>query len=204
MILLKHGSRYLPAWAFLFFCQAITALADSAWSSRAWQSDDGLPNNRITGLAQTRDGYLWIATPTRLARFDGDHFEAISRETFAPGMTQRTSRLLQGRDGGLWLGMDHGPVIYAKAGTTHIFTNGLPDEDVQTFTEDAGGGLWITYRGGMVCRLMDEKISRFTAADGLRSGRCVRWRRTARGECGSPRAENSACSGTDVSIRCSR
>lgn len=125
---------------------------ETAWSFRVWQSDDGLPNNRVTSLAQTPDGYLWIATPTRLARFDGDRVESILRDVYAPGTAQRTSMLLRSRNGGLWLAMDHGPVIYAK-GETAMFTNGLPDEIVQSLAETPDGGLWVTYRGGAVCRL---------------------------------------------------
>jgi len=151
-------------------CLAATAMAastDSPWSFRVWQSDDGLPNNNVTGLAQTPDGYLWLATPTRLVRFDGDHFENISRSIFAPGSTERTSKLLQSADGGLWLALDHGPVIYAKAGVIHSYTNDLPDQIVESLTEDGERALWIVYRGDQVCRLKDGKLTRYGAPDGL-------------------------------------
>src|SRR5215467_1067461 len=146
MVPAKHGAMcLLCAGTFFFFCNTAIDVENSTWSTRIWQSDDGLPNNRLTSLAETPDGFLWIATPTRVTRFDGDRFETISRETFAPGMPQRTSTLLRSRDGGLWLAMDHGPLIYAKAGSTQFFTNGLPDENVQTLMEAADGALWVTY-----------------------------------------------------------
>src|SRR6185437_11068305 len=160
--------RWLLSTCCLFFVSAATAASTASdWSLRVWQSDDGLPNNRVTSLAQMPDGYLWVATPTLLSRFDGNRFEIISREVFAPSTTQRTSTLLRSRDGGLWMAMDHGPIIYAKAGATDFFTNNLPDEIVQTLTEDADGALWITFRGGAVRRLKDGKITRFTLANGL-------------------------------------
>lgn len=159
--------RALAFLALVSGVLASAAQARSGWSVRRWQSDDGLPNNRITSIAQTSDGYLWVATPTRLARFDGNRFEAIARETFAPGTSQRTSKLLPSRNGGLWLAMDHGPVIYAKSGATRFFTNNLPDENVLALTESHDGALWITYRGGEVCRLQDGKITRFTQRNGL-------------------------------------
>ena len=34
-----------------------TASTNAAWSVRIWQTDDGLPNGTVTGLAQTSDGY---------------------------------------------------------------------------------------------------------------------------------------------------
>jgi ligand-binding sensor domain-containing protein len=44
-----------------------------------WSADDGLPQNVIRGIAQTPDGYLWIATLDGLARFDGLHFTVFNR-----------------------------------------------------------------------------------------------------------------------------
>lgn len=157
-LLLKAGG--------VFVCATAIASTNFNWSVRSWQSDDGLPNNKVTGIAQTPDGYLWIATPTLLSRFDGDRFEIVSRDTYAPGTSQRTSKLLRSRDGGLWLAMDHGPIIYAKSGTTKFFTNNLPDEIVQSLVE-TGDALWITYRGGIICRLKNDVVRRFTTADGL-------------------------------------
>ena len=52
--------------------------AGSTWSRRVWWSDDGLPNNTIDSIAQTPDGYLWIASAGSLARFDGMRFEQFS------------------------------------------------------------------------------------------------------------------------------
>ena len=39
-----------------------------------WQIDQGLPQNSVMAMAQTRDGYLWLGTQEGLARFDGVHF----------------------------------------------------------------------------------------------------------------------------------
>ena len=41
------------------------------WSIRGRQTEDGLPQNSVTALVQTRDGYLWVGTFNGLARFDG-------------------------------------------------------------------------------------------------------------------------------------
>ncbi|HXF11157.1 MAG TPA: two-component regulator propeller domain-containing protein, partial [Desulfuromonadaceae bacterium] len=140
---------------------------DSAWSLRVWQSDDDLPNNNVTGIAQTHDSYLWIATQTRVTRFDGDHFESIARHLFAPGTKQRVSKLLASRGGGLWLAMDHGPLFYAHTGEVQTYTNGLPDGIVESLTEDRDGGVWIVYRGTPVCRLKNGTIKKFAGAEGL-------------------------------------
>ncbi|MCP4250948.1 MAG: hypothetical protein GY778_28255, partial [bacterium] len=41
---------------------------------RAWSIEEGLPQNTITSMVQTRDGYLWLGTFGGLARFDGVRF----------------------------------------------------------------------------------------------------------------------------------
>jgi hypothetical protein len=41
---------------------------------RVWETDEGLPYNRVQAIAQTLDGYLWVGTYQGLARFDGLQF----------------------------------------------------------------------------------------------------------------------------------
>jgi signal transduction histidine kinase/ligand-binding sensor domain-containing protein len=160
--------RALMTGIFLFSLPAaVDATTNSAWSVHTWQSDDGLPNNNVTGLAQTDDGYLWIANPSRLARFDGHQFEDIlTTEIDSASWRQKAIVLLNGRKGGLWIGMTHGVVAYLSKGKPQVFTNGLPDEPVESLTEDAEDSLWITYRD-KVCRLKNGKVISFGIADGL-------------------------------------
>src|SRR5262249_29615865 len=41
------------------------------YSIRRWTTEDGLPQSRVSAVAQTPDGYLWLGTWFGLARFDG-------------------------------------------------------------------------------------------------------------------------------------
>jgi ligand-binding sensor domain-containing protein/two-component sensor histidine kinase len=47
-------------------------------SHQAWSTEEGLPQNSVHAIAQTPDGYLWIATEGGLARFDGVGFKVYS------------------------------------------------------------------------------------------------------------------------------
>ena len=47
-----------------------------------YSAEKGLPQNTVTDILQTHDGYLWIVTPFGLSRFDGVNFK-----TFSPGNT---------------------------------------------------------------------------------------------------------------------
>ncbi|MGH9444774.1 MAG: two-component regulator propeller domain-containing protein, partial [Terriglobia bacterium] len=44
------------------------------YDRRVWQVPEGLPEDTIQAITQTRDGYLWIGTRNGLARFDGFSF----------------------------------------------------------------------------------------------------------------------------------
>src|SRR4051794_6544248 len=98
----------------------------SNWSLRVWQADDGLPNNNVTGLVQTPDGYLWVATPSGLARFDGVRFEEFSTGSFAQRHQSQRIRTLLGTSHGLCMGIDPGDVISLSHGAAEVFTNNLP------------------------------------------------------------------------------
>lgn len=66
-------------------------------------TESGLPSDTINGIAQA-DGFLWIATPDMLVRFDGRHFVPI-RLSPKPG---EISSVAAGPDGTLWIGTTTG------------------------------------------------------------------------------------------------
>jgi signal transduction histidine kinase/ligand-binding sensor domain-containing protein len=158
----------LLAVVFCFFNFFVAAAStNSAWSICTWKSDDGLPNNHVTGLAQTPDGYLWVATFSRPACFDGVRFEDLFLRDFAVASNQKITALQLGRHG-LWLGTSHGQIIFLNSKTVRVFTNNLPDKVAETLIEDGEGSLWATYQGGMVVsRIKNSVITLFSAQDGF-------------------------------------
>ena len=46
--------------------------------ARTLAADNGLPDNAVTAVLQTHDGYLWIGTYGGLARFDGVRFTVFN------------------------------------------------------------------------------------------------------------------------------
>jgi signal transduction histidine kinase/ligand-binding sensor domain-containing protein len=152
---------------------AAAAPADSAWILRTWQSDDGLPNNSVTDLAQTADGYLWIATPAQLARFDGVGFEKFPPKSIVPQFDRKITALLPTAEGGLWLGMNHGPLLYLQGGRAKIVTEETLDLTANALVEDADGAVWIDYRGGSgavvggdLMRVKEGKVSHLMQGGG--------------------------------------
>jgi ligand-binding sensor domain-containing protein len=143
----------------------------SDWLTRTWQTDEGLPDNRVTGVVQSSDGYLWVASYGGLMRFNGAQFEEFS-PLHLPGVANRIVRKLHlDRRGRLWLVMDRGVLVCADARTARVFAqaDSLLDTRVNVMAEDRAGGLWLAC-GSTFYRIFDETISQFKGADGLPAG----------------------------------
>src|SRR3970040_1724075 len=53
------------------------------YRQRVWTTADGLPDNWVHSVLQSRNGYLWIGTGSGLARFDGIKFTAFHHPALA-------------------------------------------------------------------------------------------------------------------------
>ena len=63
-------------------------------------------------------------------------------------------------NGGMWVGMHDGPVVLLQPNRPpRIFIDKLPAACVETMVEDKRGALWIGYRNGKICRIVDDAIT---------------------------------------------
>lgn len=154
----------------LFTAVALADEAKVSWLTRPWQSDEGLPDNSVAGLAQSADGYLWIGTPSGLARFDGIHFENFSLTNVVPAPNRGIITLINSRHGGLWLAMDRGAVGYLNGSQSRAYTKNLPELIPNGLAEDAAGSLLIAYRGGSVCEVKGGVVRELAGQQGLPAG----------------------------------
>ncbi|WP_281331704.1 sensor histidine kinase [Polyangium sp. 6x1] len=118
-----------------------------------WTVKDGAPG-QISALAQTRDGFLWLAAAATLYRFDGvrfEHVEPLDGEPFTVGI----QTLHASPDGGLWLGFQQGGAAYFKDGhvTRHGEAQGLSPHQLSSFAIDADGVVWTGGRSAGLLRL---------------------------------------------------
>ena len=141
------------------------------WLTRIWQTDDGLPDNNVTGVAQAADGHLWVATLGGLMRFDGEGFEKFST-THLPKVSKHVVRTIYlDQHGHLWLVMDRGAVVRVDETAARVFdaTDGFADSRVTAVAEDNEDGVWFVC-GNEVCRIQGDKVERFGAKEGLPTG----------------------------------
>jgi signal transduction histidine kinase/ligand-binding sensor domain-containing protein len=145
--------------------------ADGEWFNRVWQSDDGLPDNNVTGVAQTADGYLWVATTGGLARFDGVRLRSFSPSQLSSTLDRVVRAMILDDRGQLWMAMDHGPVACVASRNTRVFTGSdLPDLLPTGMVEDGEEAIWIAYRQGDLARIKDGVVARFGISQGLPNG----------------------------------
>ncbi len=52
-------------------CSLDPEKAITQYAHEVWKTEQGLPQNTISAMVQTRAGYIWVGTELGLARFDG-------------------------------------------------------------------------------------------------------------------------------------
>ena len=75
----------------------------SQYGHDVWQTSEGLPNNKVQAIAQTPEGYLWLATAEGLARFNGMEFTGFSRRHQPQLHGDNVVALATAKEGSLWI-----------------------------------------------------------------------------------------------------
>src|SRR5579862_1502923 len=136
----------------------------SQYLHTSWKSDLGL--QAVRRLAQTPDGYLWLATRGGLVRFDGSRFSTFLAGS-VPGLESSTTQdLLVDPDGSLWVATLGGGISHYQQGTFRSYTTreGLPSDDVQSLYRDTRGVLWAGTRDGKIARLARGRFEKVSMA----------------------------------------
>lgn len=141
----------LLAVAPLVAAPITTAVPHGGYSIRTWQTEDGLPQNTVTAITQTRDGYIWIGTFGGLARFDGErfkNFEAVN----TPNLTDsRIASLFEDSQGVLWIGHDSGKVTRYRGGKFEPFiSHSGSHEKVTAIGASGDGQVWLVRQNGVL------------------------------------------------------
>jgi signal transduction histidine kinase/ligand-binding sensor domain-containing protein len=134
----------------------------SQYLHTAWKGDSGL--QAVRRLAQTPDGYLWLATRGGLVRFDGVRFTNY-RAGSVPGLENSTAQdLLVDPDGSLWVATLGGGISHYQQGIFRSYTtrDGLPSDDVQSLYRDTRGVMWMATRDGKIARLVQGRFEKFS------------------------------------------
>jgi signal transduction histidine kinase/ligand-binding sensor domain-containing protein len=170
--LIRSASRMsglLLGWLLVSQPQAVHALDPTRLSTQygldTWLTRDGLPQNSVKAIAQTRDGYLWLGTWGGLARFDGVRFTIFNRAN-TPGLRDsRITALAEDAEGNLWIGTAAGGLIRLKNGVFEAFRSKDDTSyeersrwQIRSIAPGRDGVLWIGTSGGGFRRFKDDRF----------------------------------------------
>jgi len=137
-----------------------------------WTTESGLPQNSVTSILQTRDGYLWFGTQEGLVRFDGIRFTVFNSERAGISLGSSILVLLEGHDGDLYVGTRGAGLVSYRDGVFRALTTqqGLSNNIVQGLFMASSGTLWIITESGLNS-LEDGRITAYTTLNGLPSNK---------------------------------
>jgi signal transduction histidine kinase/ligand-binding sensor domain-containing protein len=141
-----------------------------------WTTDDGLPQNTVNAILQTRDGYLWLATFDGLARFDGLQFAVFNKVNTKGIGGNRFDTLFEDSQGALWAVTDDSWLVKYQAGvfTTYTPNEGLPQWTIRQIEEDEAGNFQIVSREG-IAKWKDGRFITYPLKDLLPASVGAKW-----------------------------
>ena len=146
--------------AFIFFILAVACNAQTYntptpaefdYTRTLWRVPEGLPEDTVQALAESRDGRMWIGTTGGLVRFDGSGMELQPLSGAQPVSANSIFCLSLSRDGSLWAGTEGGGLLRFRDGMLRVYTarDGLTDGFVRAVYEDSQSRLWVGTDGGL-------------------------------------------------------
>lgn len=126
--------------------------------TQAWSMENGLPQNTVPVLLQSRSGYLWAGTELGLARFDGTSLRIFDHATASPFPDAEIRCLLDARQvsgaipngDDLWVGTADGLVHWKNGHPTLLTTqDGLPSNSIRALAQTTDGVIWAWTEDGL-------------------------------------------------------
>ena len=125
--------------------------ADAQYHVDSWTTENGLPQDNISNVCQTEQGYLWLATLDGLVRFDGVRFVTFDRSN-TPGIEGNRFTSIYCTGEGFWASSETSGVSRYHHGkfTTYTTQQGLPSDEVLGITADNSGRFWVLVQHSIV------------------------------------------------------
>jgi len=129
---------------------------DDKYSEVVYDSSNGLPTSVANDVAQTDDGFIWIASYGGLIRYDGNDFERIDSKK---GVNSVGCMMVDSQDR-LWIGTNESGIAQMENGFFRWWTteDGLAADKVRDITEGEDGTIYVGTIAGVSMISPDGKI----------------------------------------------
>lgn len=122
-----------------------TSIKMHQYVRNVWTIEEGLPQNSINSIIQTRNGYIWLGTQNGLARFDGSRFHHYNTDNTEAIRDNWIWKILEDRYGRLWIATNRGGLVLKNGRRFHAPSEfpDLKSKDIRELYEDHDGNIWI-------------------------------------------------------------
>jgi signal transduction histidine kinase/ligand-binding sensor domain-containing protein len=165
------GNRWRLPIFLLFFGAILHVQVRAQYRFDSWTAENGLPQNSVNSILQTRDGYFWFTTLNGLVRYNGAQFTVFNTANSPELPGQRLGILVEDNEGNLWIKGEDGTLIRYRNGGFSVFTTreGLPHHHVREIRQTAEGALLVLTPKGQA-RFRNERFEAVApAATGFES-----------------------------------
>jgi signal transduction histidine kinase/ligand-binding sensor domain-containing protein len=150
----------LSLWLCLISAASGENTSPARLVSHVWLRENGLPQNTVTAVVQTRDGYIWVSSYNGLARFDGVRFTEFESSS-TPGLaSSRVTSLFESDDGALWIGHEGGELTRYADGKfeTRPVNVHWRQGKIAGIVADESGDIWLQNDDGLLARVRDGLV----------------------------------------------
>ena len=136
---------------------------------KTWDRTHGLPQNTVWSIAQSPEGFLWLATQEGIVRFDGTRFKVFDTRNTPMMRSNDITAVMSDRSGAVWIATRGGGLLRYENGGFRAFTrtDGLLSDTLTTLLQDRDGSIWIGSESGGLNRLRNGEFESWTTAQGL-------------------------------------
>src|SRR6185312_2024420 len=148
---------------------AETLPAHPNFFQRSWKTENGLPDNAVTAVVQTHDGYLWVGTYGGLGRFDGMQFTNFNSASEPELQSDRITALYEDHKGVLWIGHERGDLTRYHDGkfeSQNVHESGTR-RHISAIRADNVGDVWMLSEEGTLVRVRDGAKCALPNNDGV-------------------------------------
>jgi signal transduction histidine kinase/ligand-binding sensor domain-containing protein len=134
--------RFQALWTIPLLLCLSAPLQAQEYGLDFWTTANGLPQNTVTGVVQTPDGYLWVSTFDGLARFDGVRFTIFDKGNTRGIVNNRFASLHADPTGVLFAVTEDNVVTVYRNGSFVSYTQfAVSGEQVFPMVGDAKGSI---------------------------------------------------------------